>query len=84
MDHIDELAKVLARFPGIGPRQGKRFVYYLLSVLAAPARARPSLCDLSLHSEKMSASVLNACAFPMAVPRRSVTIVLIKRAMIRS
>ena len=43
MDHIDELAKVLARFPGIGPRQGKRFVYYLLSV---PAAERAQLVQL--------------------------------------
>lgn len=32
MDKIDELASALARLPGIGPRQGKRFVYYLLAV----------------------------------------------------
>ena len=43
MDHIDELAKALARFPGIGPRQGKRFVYYLL---AAPAAERTKLVEL--------------------------------------
>jgi len=43
MDHIDELAKALARFPGIGPRQGKRFVYYLL---AAPAAERARLAEL--------------------------------------
>lgn len=43
MDHIDELAKALARFPGIGPRQGKRFVYYLL---AAPANERARLAEL--------------------------------------
>lgn len=35
MDHIDELATALSRFPGIGPRQGKRFVYYLLSTTSA-------------------------------------------------
>jgi recombination protein RecR len=29
---IEELAAALARLPGIGPRQAKRFVYYLLSV----------------------------------------------------
>ena len=34
MDRIEELARALARFPGIGPRQGKRFVYYLLSATA--------------------------------------------------
>jgi recombination protein RecR len=43
MDHIDELAKALARFPGIGPRQGKRFVFYLL---AAPAADRTKLAEL--------------------------------------
>jgi recombination protein RecR len=43
MDHIEELARALARFPGIGPRQGKRFVYYLL---AAPADERRRLAEL--------------------------------------
>jgi recombination protein RecR len=43
MDHIDELAHALARFPGIGPRQGKRFVYYLL---AAPSSERTKLAEL--------------------------------------
>lgn len=43
MDHIEELARALARFPGIGPRQGKRFVFYLL---AAPANERARLAEL--------------------------------------
>jgi recombination protein RecR len=43
MDHIDELANALSRLPGIGPRQGKRFVYYLLSV---PASDRNKLSEL--------------------------------------
>ena len=43
MDHIEELARALARFPGIGPRQGKRFVYYLL---AEPAEERARLAEL--------------------------------------
>ena len=43
MDHIDELARALAKLPGIGPRQGKRFVYYLL---AAPASERTKLAEL--------------------------------------
>lgn len=43
MDHIDELAQALARLPGIGPRQGKRFVFYLL---AAPAHERAKLAEL--------------------------------------
>ncbi|TSC71016.1 MAG: recombination protein RecR [Parcubacteria group bacterium Gr01-1014_49] len=43
MDKIDELAQALARLPGIGPRQGKRFVFYLL---AAPAAERAKLAEL--------------------------------------
>lgn len=43
MDSIDELARALAKLPGIGPRQGKRFVYYLLS---APATERARLAEL--------------------------------------
>jgi len=43
MDHIHELAAALSRFPGIGPRQGKRFVFYLLS---APAAERTKLAEL--------------------------------------
>lgn len=43
MDHIDELATALSRFPGIGPRQAKRFVFYLLS---APTTERTKLAEL--------------------------------------
>ena len=43
MDKIDELAQALARLPGIGPRQGKRFVFHLLS---APATERTKLAEL--------------------------------------
>lgn len=43
MDHIDELASALSRFPGIGPRQAKRFVFYLLST---PATERAKLAEL--------------------------------------
>ncbi|HUY62193.1 MAG TPA: toprim domain-containing protein [Candidatus Paceibacterota bacterium] len=42
-DRIDELAHAFARFPGIGPRQAKRFVFHLL---AAPAAERAALIAL--------------------------------------
>ena len=42
-DHIEELARALTKLPGIGPRQGKRFVYHLL---AAPAAERAKLAEL--------------------------------------
>lgn len=31
MNSIDRLSELFSKFPGIGPRQAKRFVYYLLS-----------------------------------------------------
>ncbi len=43
MDRIDELATAFSRLPGIGPRQGKRFVFHLL---AAPAAERAALAEL--------------------------------------
>jgi recombination protein RecR len=43
MDHIEELSRALAKLPGIGPRQGKRFVFYLL---AAPSTERARLAEL--------------------------------------
>jgi recombination protein RecR len=42
-DRIDELAQAFTKLPGIGPRQAKRFVYYLL---AAPAADRTRLAEL--------------------------------------
>lgn len=43
MDRIDELASAFTRFPGIGPRQAKRFVFHLL---AAPTNERTKLAEL--------------------------------------
>lgn len=42
-DIIDELARAFSKFPGIGPRQGKRFVFHLL---ASPASERTRLSEL--------------------------------------
>lgn len=43
MDRVEELARAFERFPGIGPRQARRFVYYLL---AKPQSDRTRLADL--------------------------------------
>lgn len=42
-DRVEDLARAFERFPGIGPRQAKRFVYHLLS---APQTDRARLADL--------------------------------------
>ena len=47
---IDDLATAFARLPGIGPRQGKRFVFYLLGA-GAPERARLAELITTLGSE---------------------------------
>lgn len=43
MNTIDELAHALAKLPGIGPRQAKRFVYHLLTI---PQAERAQLAEL--------------------------------------
>lgn len=43
MDSIDKLVQLFEKFPGIGPRQARRFVQYLLS---APSGARTELAEL--------------------------------------
>jgi recombination protein RecR len=43
MDIIDELSSAFTRFPGIGPRQARRFVFHLLS---APASDRSKIAEL--------------------------------------
>lgn len=45
MNTIDELARAFTRLPGIGPRQGKRFVYHLLTT---PIAEREKLARLIL------------------------------------
>ncbi|MDE1874702.1 MAG: toprim domain-containing protein [Patescibacteria group bacterium] len=51
MDHINRLSDSLRQFPGIGPRQAKRFVYFLLgasdSYRASLAR---EIVELSAHA----------------------------------
>ncbi len=46
MDRVEELSRAFERFPGIGPRQAKRFVYHLLAVSGYD---RKVLADLILR-----------------------------------
>jgi len=45
MDTIEKLTKLFAKFPGIGPRQARRFVYMLLRDGGAMARELSMLAD---------------------------------------
>lgn len=60
MDTIDELATALARLPGIGPRQAKRFVFFLL---ASPAAERAKLAHLITELGKQVAQCSGCMRF---------------------
>ncbi len=49
MNPIERLTQIFGRFPGIGPRQAKRFVYFLLSENSAYSR---ELIDLIIRLKK--------------------------------
>lgn len=52
MDRVDELARAFERFPGIGPRQARRFVYFLLSTNQAERSRLAELVDSIAASVK--------------------------------
>ena len=70
MDTIGKLEEIFRHFPGIGPRQAKRFVYYLLT--KSPAE----LQDLTklIGELKQSISVCNKCQrfFPVGFNKEKV------------
>ncbi len=55
MGTLNKLTELFGRFPGIGPRQAKRFVYFLL---ATPAGFREELARLLLELK----SIVSQCA----------------------
>ncbi|MEN9649500.1 MAG: recombination protein RecR, recombination protein RecR [Candidatus Parcubacteria bacterium] len=57
MDSIDKLTELFRHFPGIGPRQAKRFVYFLLN---EPASAIQELV-LELQALKQSIATCPEC-----------------------
>jgi recombination protein RecR len=59
-DTIRKLADFFARFPGIGPRQAKRFVYHLLSQSAA---SRKELAALILKLDEDTTSCPSCMRF---------------------
>jgi len=51
MNSIEKLTQIFSQFPGIGPRQARRFVYYLLT------RADNTLRELSEHIGELKKGV---------------------------
>jgi recombination protein RecR len=51
MNSIEKLIQIFSNFPGIGPRQARRFVYYLLT------RADGTLSELSQHIKDLKNDV---------------------------
>lgn len=52
MNSIEKLIQIFSQFPGIGPRQARRFVYYLLT------RADNTLGELSEHIADLKKDVI--------------------------
>ncbi|MDE2041048.1 MAG: toprim domain-containing protein [Patescibacteria group bacterium] len=77
MDSLRRLEEIFAHFPGIGPRQARRFVYYLLNKspaslkeftdLVQEVKKGTSECDMCrrifIHAKKPS-NVCSICADP--------------------
>lgn len=55
MNSIEKLIQIFSQFPGIGPRQARRFVYYLLT------RANGTLEELATHIKSLKEEV-TTCA----------------------
>jgi recombination protein RecR len=80
MDSVEKLTKLFESFPGIGPRQAKRFVYYLLSkdpnylseisLLIKDIKKDISQCTLckKFFSKKQSENICNICSNPERNP----------------
>lgn len=74
MDRLEELSAAFSRFPGIGPRQARRFVYYLLSAnaserakiseLVAKLSENISQCAECYRFAKTANNLCNYCADP--------------------
>jgi len=75
MDTINKLTELFAQFPGIGPRQARRFVYYLLvqdrtkidyfTYLVQNLRKEVRVCELCYRFFiKGSATFCSVCADP--------------------
>ena len=47
MNSIEKLIEIFSHFPGIGPRQARRFVYYLLT------RNNNTIEELSKHIDRI-------------------------------
>lgn len=72
MDSFEKLVKIFEEFPGIGPRQARRFAYFLLgrqsgfteelSNLVKEIKKDTSQCPLCMrYSSKKSSGVCNIC-----------------------
>ncbi|MFA6295116.1 MAG: toprim domain-containing protein [Candidatus Paceibacterota bacterium] len=67
MDSLHRLEEIFAHFPGIGPRQAKRFVYYLLNKSSASIKEFTQLVEdvrkLTFECEKCHRFFINSSNF---------------------
>ncbi len=89
MDSIHRLEEIFAHFPGIGPRQAKRFVYYLLNKspssikeftdLIGEVKKSTSECDLCHRIFTHSKSAGKLCSICIDKNRDHTTLMIVAR-----
>ncbi len=88
MDSLRRLEDIFAHFPGIGPRQARRFVYYLLSkspsfineftTLIEEVRKATSTCKMC-HRLFMGKSATSLCTICSDMKRTQTTLMIVAR-----
>ena len=89
MNSIDKLSEIFSKFPGIGPRQAKRFVYFLLTrngdytgelIRAVENLKREiSQCDTCLRYYTKNGNISKTCAICLDSMRDSTLLMIVPR-----
>src|ERR1700722_13402495 len=89
MDSIQKLTELFRQFPGIGPRQAKRFVYFLLaqpngyatdiSKLIAELKLEIAQCDMCMRFFPKDKSNSTTCSICRDAKRDGNTLMIVSR-----
>jgi recombination protein RecR len=91
MNNLKKLEEIFAKFPGIGPKQARRFVYFLLtqsessltelSVLIKDLKQGITVCELCLKSFSKDFSTSKICQICRDESRDKKSLMLVARDM---
>ena len=89
MDSIQRLTELFRQFPGIGPRQAKRFVYFLLtqpngyasdlSKLVSELKLEITQCDMCMRFFPKDKSSSNTCSICRDAKRDASVLMIVSR-----